>query len=383
MPEPKRTRWPYAVAVGLAAAAAVALVVMHREPAPTMVSGTWSATARTTEKLGDRGVAVVGAGGVITWELAAGEAHVRQDRGEVFYRVERAADVFEVATSHAVVRVRGTCFRIVLDAYGTTVTVDEGTVEIANPRGQVVVAAGERAFATNDAPPRMLSGATLAALPVGAATQAELLARDRTLRERIATLEAQVAGVARATEAINQRSRRWFDLNPDELAKLAKRCLVPLDIEPIAGSTIMDTVLEKGAQTVGLTEEERVVVTRVIERTQPAFRDGLQRLYTELTGETGAALDPVTLITEISQKSPNAETSVAFQRISAERVAGVVRATSDPKTSVIERYVRFAIASSDAFEALLASEIGSDRARAFRRTWGMVNLAPGCPKESP
>lgn len=154
MPEPKRTRWPYAVAVGLAAAAAVALVVMHREPAPTMVSGTWSATARTTEKLGDRGVAVVEAGGVITWELAPGEAHVRQDRGEVFYRVEHAADVFEVATSHAVVRVRGTCFRIVLDAYGTTVTVDEGTVEIAN-----------------DAPPRMLSGASLAAPPVGAATQ--------------------------------------------------------------------------------------------------------------------------------------------------------------------------------------------------------------------
>jgi len=198
---------------------------------------------------------------VITWELAAGEAHVRQDRAEVFYRVEHAADVFEVATSHAVVRVRGTCFRIVLDAYGTTVTVDEGTVEIAN-----------------DAPPRMLSGASLAAPSVGAATQAALLARDRALRERIVTLEAQVAGVARATEAINQRSLRWFDLNPDELATLAKRCLVPLDIEPIAGSTIMDTVLEKGAQTVGLTEEERVVVTRLIERTQPAYLDGLQQI---------------------------------------------------------------------------------------------------------
>ncbi len=40
----------------------------------------------------------------------------------------------------------------------------------------------------------------------------------------------------------------------------------------------MDTVLEKGAQTVGLTEEERVVVTRLIERTQPAYLDGLQQI---------------------------------------------------------------------------------------------------------
>lgn len=378
-PVSRRARWPYAVA-GLVAAAAILIVVIHGQSRPTKSTGASTATARTTEKLGDRGVAVVEAGGAITWEIVANAVRVRQDRGDVFYRVERAAETFEVTTAQAVVRVRGTCFRVVLDPYGTTVTVDEGTVEIGNARGQIIVTAGERASATNDAPPRMLSVATLVTPPIAAATQAELLVRDRAQRERIAELEAQVAGAARTAEAIAQRARRPFDMNHDELVKLAEHCLVPHDIEPIAGSTVMDTILERGAQKVGLTEEERAAVARVIERTQPAYQTGLQRLYTELTGETGAALDPTTLITEISQKSPNAETAVAYQRIAAERVAGKVRPTADGKSSVIERYVRFAIASSDAFETQLASEIGSDRARAFRRTWGMLTLAPGCPK---
>jgi len=377
-PVRRRARWPY-VAGGLALAAAAAIAIVALRSAPRTYAGTWSATARSTEKLGERGVAVVEPGGSITWDVAASVAHVRQDRGDVFYRVERATDVFEVATAQAVVRVRGTCFRVVLDAYGTTVAVYEGTVELANARGQILVTAGERAFATNGVPPRMMSGVALIAPPLATASATELLARDRAQRERIAVLEQQVATTARTAETMNSKRPRPIDLNHDQLADLAKQCMVPHEMMPTAGSTVMDEILEQGAHTVGLTAEERAAVARLIERLQPAYQEGLQRLYTELTGESGAALDPVALITELVSKSPAADTSIAFQKIAAERVAGAIRTTTDARSSVIERYLRFAMASADAFETQLAGEIGSDRARAFRRTWGMVNLAPRCP----
>ncbi len=40
-------------------------------------------------------------------------------------------------------------------------------------------------------------------------------------------------------------------------------------------------------------------------------------------------------------------------------------------TSVIERYLPLAA----------AADIGAEHARAFRRTWGMVDFAPGCPTQ--
>ncbi len=384
---PSRKRWAYVAGGAVLAAAVVTLLLLLRHtPLVEQADGHWSATSRTTEKIGERGVAVVEAGGSIAWQLADRSARVRQDRGDVFYRVERSDDPFEVTTAHAVVRARGTCFRIVLETYGTTVTVYEGTVEIANAHGQILVTAGEQALATTDAPPRMLSGPTLVAPPVVAASPVELLARDRAQRERIVALEAQVATLARTNETIGTAvaSRRPWELSRLELSNLAERCMAPHDIQPFAGSTVIDGILENGEQSLSFTADERAAVVRVIERTQPAYQEGLRKLYAELTGESGAALDPMALILEITSKSPAADTSVAFKRVATERLAGVVRPTADAKSSVVERYVRFSIASANAFESQLAGEIGNDRARAFRRTWGMVNLAPGCPdQESP
>jgi hypothetical protein len=225
----------------------------------------------------------------------------------------------------------------------------------------------------------MISGATLSAPPIASATMNELLARDRSQRERIAALEAQVGSAARTADAMTAHHTHPVDFTHEELAELAKRCMVPHDIQPFAGSTVMDGVIATGEKDASFTDEDRAALGRVIEKTQPAYQQGLQKFYTELTGETGAALDPLTLVSEIAQKSPAADTSIALQRISAERAAGAVVPTADPKTPVIERYVRFMIASADAFEAQLAAEIGRDRAREFRRTWGGVNLAPGCP----
>lgn len=375
------SRWRYvASGAALAAAAAVIALAIGTRPGDATSTGAANPTARSTEHLGTRGVAVVEAGAAIRWDVTEHAAHVRQDRGEVFYRVERATDVFEVAAGQAVVRVRGTCFRVVIDSLGTTVTVDEGKVELANARGQIIVAAGERALA-GDGAPRLVSGPTLAAPPVAGASPAELLARDRAQRERIAQLEARIETEQHAVEAIGpvEQVRRVFDMNHDELVELANHCMVPHDIEPIAGSTLMDSILDRGARIVKLTDEEHAAIDRLVEQTQPAFVEQLRKFYSELTGEPGTALDPMALILEITSKTAGADTSAAFKRISAERVAGAVQATADPKSSVIERYVRFAIQSADAFEAQLAAQIGRDRARAFRRTWAMVNLAPGCP----
>lgn len=379
-----RRRYAAAAAVLVVAAAAIVALVV-RGVVPIAASGSASPTARTTEKLGERGVAVVEPGGSLGWEVtAAGAAHVHQDRGDVFYRIERGSEPFEVATAQGVVRVRGTCFRVVLEEAGTTVTVYEGSVELASARGQIVLAAGDRGLAATGQPPKLISGPTLAAPPIASATLAELLLRDRAQRERIATLEAQIGSSARTTDAISAiHHRSVADMTHDQAVELAQRCMVPHDIEPIAGSTVMDSIIERGAKDVSLTDAEHAALDRVIEKTQPAYEEGLRKLYQELTGEAGASLDPMTLVMEITQKSPAAETALAFQRVSAERVAGAVAPSSDPKTPVIERYVRFMIASADAFETQLAAEIGHERAREFRRTWGGVNLAPKCPDTNP
>ena len=374
----RRARRTLVIAGAAALAAAATLIVVLAWPAAAPAAGTVAATERTTVRLATRGVAVAEPGARLAWQVAAhGAARVHQDGGEVFYRVDRGA-AFVVTTPIGDVSVRGTCFRVELEPTLVVVTVYEGAVEVTTSLGRIALTAGERAIATRDAPPRT-APTPVAAAPAAGDAPSELTLRDRVQRERIAQLEAELARTRSGPTALSgvMPARRPFDMAPGELAELAAQCRFPFDVPPTAGSTLMDNIIADGMRTAGLSDAEQSAVRRVIDAYQPAYQQELQQLYRELTGEDGA-LDPTTLVMEIEQKSPEKEVAAAYRRLSAER-AGLPAPRADATPTVIERYLRFAIRSADAFERQLAAEVGASRARAFRRTWGMVDFAPACP----
>jgi FecR protein len=361
----------------LASIAAIAAVVAALAWPASSESGASSPGVRTTLSLGRRGVAVVEAGGRVAWEIEpAGATRVRQEAGSVFYRVEPGG-AFVVATPAGDVAVRGTCFRVEVAPDGTVITVYEGKVAVDNYHGHLDLTAGDRAVATTDGPPRVAPPGNTAPVAMWRLL-ADTNARERAQAERIAALEAQLAAAkpVPSVEAIGpaREMKHPFDLSPADLADYAKQCKVLVDVPPIAGSTLMDQIIDDGMSKASLAADERAAVRRTIASFQAAYQTQLQELYRELTGED-ASLDPLTLILEITQKTPPGDLAAAYEQISAERAG--LRPVG--KGTVIERYLRFAASSSDSFERQLAAEIGAARARVFRRTWGGVNIDPGCP----
>ncbi|HEU0033281.1 MAG TPA: FecR family protein [Kofleriaceae bacterium] len=359
---------------GLVVAAAAVLLVIAWPSGNDPVTGASAPTVRTTATLGNRGVAVIEPGGTLAWQITDDAARIQQATGDVFYRVERGG-AFVVTTPAGEVRVRGTCFRVEADPRAVLVTVYEGKVELANALGEVELVGGERATAAPGSAPHALTAPLTAALPA-TPDIAALLARDRALRDRIAELEARLGSTGPDALGPVRDGKRPIDMSKAELAELAHECVVPVDVPPTAGSTVMEGLTEQGMRQVALTDAERAAVKRLMTKFQPQYQATLEQLYRELTGEE-AELDPLTMILEITQKTPQAEMSAAYERVAAERAG--LRPVATDKGSVIERYLRFAIESGDAFERELAAEIGAERARVFRRTWGMVHMEPGCP----
>ncbi len=156
-------RWPAVVAVA-ALAAAVALLVLPRGPAPT--SGRAFVEARQSITLGARGRAVAEAGAELRWRVDARGAALAQPRGAVFYRVDGEGP-FVVETPGGEVLAQGTCFKVEIEmknalkgavigaavTAAVLVTVYEGRVEVKNAKGSLKVSPGEQArFAKGSAP---------------------------------------------------------------------------------------------------------------------------------------------------------------------------------------------------------------------------------------
>jgi FecR-like protein len=355
--------------IGAAAAALVAagigigLVVGRRDPS-TRDDAPAAGEASVAERHEIRirgGIAVAEANARIRWHVDdAGAMHVEQLRGDVFYRVELGLG-FVVETPAGSVTTLGTCFRVETSASGDVVTVYEGAVQVANASGSRRVSAGERV------------GASITA---AATTTPDDRAKIAQLQARIARLEAD-ARLAVQPLGMHADRNPMVDLTPEKLAELARVCHVPYDVPPFAGSSLVDRMIEEGYSKLGFTADERRAVTRVVEKLQPAYEAELHALYTELTGESGDALDLLTLTVEIAQKTPAADLAAAQRQVSRER-AGLATPPRDSGGTVIERMLRSGIALGDVFERALARELPAARAHEFRRTWGGVNLGPSC-----
>ena len=222
-----RRRWPAVMGFVGAAAAAVVVFAISTQPGQQRPAVTGSVIAAHREQLTiDGAVISLADGAALSWD----GPRLRLTSGEAFFRVEpRAADdvPFVIATPAGDVVVTGTCFTVSLGApvsplktaltfvAGTaigvavaTVVVHEGSVQLQNPHGAVVVEAGQQGRLQADRAPT-------AAVDVARAEK-----RLATVLATIAASENAAAGDTTALVAENARLRHLVEKQDDELGLL-------------------------------------------------------------------------------------------------------------------------------------------------------------------
>ena len=222
-----RRRWPAVMGFVGAAAAAVVVFAISTQPGQQRPAATGSVIAAHREQLTiDGAVISLADGAALSWE----GPRLRLTSGAAFFRVEpRAADdvPFVIATPAGDVVVTGTCFTVSLGApvsplktaltfvAGTaigvavaTVVVHEGSVQLQNPHGAVVVEAGQQGRLQADRAPT-------AAVDVARAEK-----RLATVLATIAASENAAAGDTTALVAENARLRHLVEKQDDELGLL-------------------------------------------------------------------------------------------------------------------------------------------------------------------
>ncbi|MCW5808138.1 MAG: FecR domain-containing protein [Deltaproteobacteria bacterium] len=404
----RRRRWPYAAvaaAVMVTAAAGAALYVATRRASPGSAGDVRGVAERTTAELGDRGVAVVEPGAVISWKVDGGAAEVEQSAGDVFYRVDRGGGAFVVHTPAGDVRVTGTCFRIEVGdmqnkkqmvlsgavgaaiAAAVVITVYEGRVVAETKHAKTEIAAGTRATIGADGTAVAMAREAGAAGADGAATKEELLARTQAQRTEIAQLRTKVEELEKRSSAGGGRQPLehpddgliWHDPSPETLKEWAKECMVRVDqpslerFNPLKPGSRNDRGLEASE-----IEPYNAAMTEMAKQ----LKDVIRGLYVETTGDTVGAetLSADAMRREIEEKSNREELGVILQKLSAER-AGLQPLPADlGKTSTIERFMRFYLTLGDAAEAALAKRLGVERAKAIRGSaWESRSSMSGCP----
>jgi ferric-dicitrate binding protein FerR (iron transport regulator) len=365
-PRPRRARRAGLIgAVLLAGVVAASMLILVRRPGrdPGGAAGHVVAADRLTVPLADRAIAVTEPGAELSWSLATGALQVEQPRGEAFYRVDRGGP-FLVDTPAAQVEVTGTCFwvRVKRAALRTAVEVDvlEGTVLVRNGQGQVSLGPGGRAQVIAGERPRAVAS-RLAALAV----------QDRPGEDRAAALEARVSELERVLRSKtipaardSALSGRAYDLGPDDLRTLARRCEIryylPRHLTALAAPRLDASYpLDAG---------ERAEIDRLMGEQRRAFVDELRALYIELTGEraTAETLTPKSLKEEIFAKATEDDLKEARRRIFQEWL-GQVPPPADPSTRPsVERFMRLLVESGPAFHRAVVAVVGPDRAKQLR-----------------
>ena len=291
-----------------------------------------------------------------------------------------------------------------------TVTVYEGGVVVAGNHGDQQVAAGERVVVEEGSAAAKVEPAPEVAAanapPPADATREQLLARDATQRETIATLSARVAQLEHQAGnpvdgiVIKERSRAggeyrldedgdgrpWFDPSPELLKEFAEECRIRFDTPPLDDSDPFQ-LSEAQAAEVGITPEERSAINEGMRRMHERWQSRLIALYLEATGEVdrdrAAQMSPSALAREIEDKAADGEAEALRAQIARER-AGLAKAPTDLSgASPLERYMRGLVGLGDEMERMLADVLGKERARALREIddgWGAKHEMAGCAR---
>lgn len=346
-------------------------------------SGSEDALARTSVRLGGRGVAVAETGARLAWHVEGGAARVTQVRGDVFYRVEPGGP-FVVSTPAGEVEVTGTCFRVRLTeeknvnpmikggaigaalATVAVVTVYEGVVKVHAQGREVSVPAGQAAKVIGGDAPRMLNGpdgeAGVAVKidipaegdPAADAPREELLARDRRHRDQIAALAVRLGKAEGELQSMRTGGprppsglggeRKFYDFTPEELKEMAKNCEIRYAIPQFGLEA--PRISDKQASKLGLTAAQVAQGNQYLAETNEHLMKELRALYVEATGDAAGAetLDPQAMQTEIERKSGVVGDDI--RKKIAEELAGL-RPPGDPTSGPpLERLTRMLLAVS-------------------------------------
>jgi hypothetical protein len=405
-PSPSRTqRWRRGAAIALALVATIAIVVWSVGGARSRGgAGTRVTTTRETIGLAARGVVVAEPHTALRWTVANnGNAVVEQTSGSAFYRVERSGP-FEVRTPLGVVSVTGTCFSIeVIEmnkkdalkgavagaaiATAVAVTVYEGGVTFANPRGQIQLVAGEAGTVRAGGAPEATPPTTHVAASELAAANARIAKLEATLRStRSSADEKQILSATRGDPG------RYYAPSAKTLREFADTCWIAFDRPGLSTDERPELVDDELSTGVGLTDAERTAINHAYAKVHDGAIDTLRRLYMELTGSDGdaaAALSIDAIADELEAKSPAADELEARRRIARER-AGLEPAPTGQalaRRPIVERYLRIMVNLGHEAEAAAAGVIGAKRAHELRAHqgfgWnGSVSDYGGCEPES-
>ncbi len=399
---PRPRRLTGIATIGVAAAAA--LIALW--PTSRAASGALTASRRTTERLGDRGLVVAEPASELVWRVdEGGAAEVVQRTGNVFYRVERGG-AFVVHTPAGDVRVTGTCFRIEVTDMKTNlklglaglagaalastvlITVYEGRVIAETHAARTELSAGTRATLGGPDGSTLVSDAVSSvtssslALDDAQATREQLIVRARLQAAELTQLRARLARLEGTAPAgpgggAGDAGRPWRDPSPEQLAAWVADCHIRADepslehFEPLEDG---DTRVEPGEH-----EGYNAAMTEMATQWKALVR----RLYIETTGDSVGAesLSTEAMRREVEDKSPPDEQSLVIQRIARERAGLAAPPVDVDKTSAVERMMRAYLALGDQAEAAIARRLGAARARALRGDgWGSRMELSGCPK---
>ncbi len=431
--------------LGLGLAAAVLLAIgatawwlSRGEP----IVGSLTAEARTSERLGERGVAVLEPGAALAWTIARdGEATLVQSSGAVFYRVEPGG-AFTVSVPGGEVRVRGTCFEVEVKdmaawrpalggaAVGAAVsalvvvTVYEGRVEVARGGEVRALEPGERATLGEEiaiAPARAArgvgggdaaarngtsgtSGARTLAAPAGTSASrdrvgdavdgSEAGARIATLERDNAALRTELAALrVKAAEADAVReAHKTYDLGQAELDRMAERCELRWDT---IGYRLGEPprVPREEAEPFALTDAQLDALDEQLAAENARLIEAIRQAYVEVTGDDLAAIQavaPEALFNEVQDKTPIEERRRIFQLLARERAEGVAPDVTPARLAEltpIERLLRVITSSGERLEAAMGEVVGPEVARQMRDARGGFGnrhrSSYGCPEEAP
>ncbi len=413
---PQRPRRRFWIRATLATLATAALILVALRPS----AGTQLALQRQTVAIGRRGLAVLEPGADVQYHVGwTGAAEVTQRAGSVFYRVERGG-AFVVHTPAGDVTVHGTCFRVEVTegkdmkamksglvgasvgaalTAAVLVTVFEGKVSLANPRGDVALVAGDRGSASADRAPQITDvGAaptvTSATTPDSLAglAPAELARRaqeQRTeiigLHDQLRRLRADLESAQAKSQGNRERKRPEFALEPskEELAELAKTCTLQWDTPEMGLEP--GKIGPKEQQQAGLSATEVQAINKAQADLHEQTARELRALYVEITGDRAHAdaMTSVSLMVELNEKSSPADVQLAYQRLAQERAGQLAPPATTVGTTAIERAMRIVTSLGDRNERAIASVIGEQRAKDLRRRnngFGSVHVSSnGCP----
>jgi transmembrane sensor len=232
---PPRARWSrfWPAAVGLAAAAAVAVVLWNGGAGsaerdsriPTVARAAAADVAAVSRRtLADGTVVELNRGAVLTAQFTASERRVRLEQGEAHFSVTKdAARPFVVSVHGMDVRAVGTAFNVRLDRAALEVLVTEGRVRVseasAGPeaRGEIgdrpslvpLLEAGQRAVVSLAAQPEAPQIATL--------TTSEI---ERVLAWQHRMLEFTAAPLGEVVAEFNRRNATQIVVGDPELAAI-------------------------------------------------------------------------------------------------------------------------------------------------------------------